>query len=107
MSSLAGDKCISRQPLCSQESRPTVDLRLYEPACATSSLFVASVAQVIAVTSGCLRLRSSFLPDSKMTDTVSFDVGGQVVKVLQSVIRSRPDTLLCTMLDDPSRQDEN
>mmetsp|Transcript_23539 Transcript_23539/g.43342 ORF Transcript_23539/g.43342 Transcript_23539/m.43342 type:complete len:238 (-) Transcript_23539:120-833(-) len=36
--------------------------------------------------------------------TVTFDVGGTVKKVLEHVVRSKPETLLCTLLDDPATQ---
>mmetsp|Transcript_71898 Transcript_71898/g.134434 ORF Transcript_71898/g.134434 Transcript_71898/m.134434 type:complete len:251 (-) Transcript_71898:120-872(-) len=36
--------------------------------------------------------------------TVSFDVGGTIKKVLAQVVRSKPETLLCTLLDDPARK---
>mmetsp|Transcript_43106 Transcript_43106/g.78380 ORF Transcript_43106/g.78380 Transcript_43106/m.78380 type:complete len:246 (-) Transcript_43106:150-887(-) len=38
--------------------------------------------------------------------TVTFDVGGTIKKVLEQVVRSKPDTLLCTLLDDPARKSE-
>mmetsp|Transcript_26180 Transcript_26180/g.61070 ORF Transcript_26180/g.61070 Transcript_26180/m.61070 type:complete len:263 (-) Transcript_26180:44-832(-) len=43
---------------------------------------------------------SSSQPDE---DTVVFNVGGEHFEVLQQMIRSKPDTLLCTMLDDLGR----
>mmetsp|Transcript_58764 Transcript_58764/g.108460 ORF Transcript_58764/g.108460 Transcript_58764/m.108460 type:complete len:236 (+) Transcript_58764:70-777(+) len=36
--------------------------------------------------------------------TVSFDVGGTIKKVLAQVVRSKPETLLCTLLDDPANK---
>ena len=39
--------------------------------------------------------------------TVEFDVGGETFKVLEQTIRAKPDTLLCTMLDDPGRPGPN
>mmetsp|Transcript_72736 Transcript_72736/g.135912 ORF Transcript_72736/g.135912 Transcript_72736/m.135912 type:complete len:237 (+) Transcript_72736:84-794(+) len=35
--------------------------------------------------------------------TVTYDVGGTVKKVFEHVVRSKPETLLCTLLDDPAR----
>jgi len=37
-------------------------------------------------------------------DTVTFDIGGEKYKVLEQTIRAKPETLLCTLLDDPARQ---
>ena len=34
---------------------------------------------------------------------VAFNVGGETFKVLEQTVRAKPDTLLCTMLDDPAR----
>mmetsp|Transcript_10814 Transcript_10814/g.19621 ORF Transcript_10814/g.19621 Transcript_10814/m.19621 type:complete len:243 (-) Transcript_10814:112-840(-) len=42
-----------------------------------------------------------------MAGIVSFNVGGTVSQVLESVIRSRPDTLLCTLLDEPGRKEQS
>ena len=37
-------------------------------------------------------------------DTVTFRVGGEKFEVLQRTIRAKPDTLLCTLLDDPENK---
>mmetsp|Transcript_38647 Transcript_38647/g.86899 ORF Transcript_38647/g.86899 Transcript_38647/m.86899 type:complete len:217 (-) Transcript_38647:12-662(-) len=37
-------------------------------------------------------------------DTVTFRVGAEHFKVLERVVRARPETLLCTLLDDPARK---
>ena len=41
-------------------------------------------------------------PLASAAGTVEFNVGGETFKVLEQTIRAKPDTLLCTMLDDPA-----
>mmetsp|Transcript_33976 Transcript_33976/g.62180 ORF Transcript_33976/g.62180 Transcript_33976/m.62180 type:complete len:234 (+) Transcript_33976:61-762(+) len=36
--------------------------------------------------------------------TATYDVGGTIKKVLENVVRSKPDTLLCTLLDDLGKE---
>mmetsp|Transcript_8657 Transcript_8657/g.15577 ORF Transcript_8657/g.15577 Transcript_8657/m.15577 type:complete len:245 (-) Transcript_8657:7-741(-) len=44
---------------------------------------------------------------SQVSDTVVFNVGGQKYEVLERTIRAKgPETLLCTLLDDPARQEK-
>mmetsp|Transcript_50519 Transcript_50519/g.117946 ORF Transcript_50519/g.117946 Transcript_50519/m.117946 type:complete len:309 (-) Transcript_50519:191-1117(-) len=45
--------------------------------------------------------------DSQSSETVTFDVGGDKYKVLEQTIRAKPDTLLCTLLDDLGRTDKS
>mmetsp|Transcript_9217 Transcript_9217/g.21316 ORF Transcript_9217/g.21316 Transcript_9217/m.21316 type:complete len:238 (-) Transcript_9217:46-759(-) len=40
-------------------------------------------------------------------DLVTFCVGGEHFQVLERVVRAKPDTLLCTLLDDFARQDKS
>mmetsp|Transcript_68415 Transcript_68415/g.127670 ORF Transcript_68415/g.127670 Transcript_68415/m.127670 type:complete len:226 (+) Transcript_68415:65-742(+) len=40
-------------------------------------------------------------------ETIELNIGGQVFQVLEQTLRSKPDTLLCTMLDDPARTDKH
>mmetsp|Transcript_53833 Transcript_53833/g.99513 ORF Transcript_53833/g.99513 Transcript_53833/m.99513 type:complete len:324 (+) Transcript_53833:72-1043(+) len=44
--------------------------------------------------------------ESQSNETVTFDVGGDKYKVLEQTIRAKPDTLLCTLLDDIGRKDK-
>mmetsp|Transcript_8786 Transcript_8786/g.19497 ORF Transcript_8786/g.19497 Transcript_8786/m.19497 type:complete len:246 (-) Transcript_8786:16-753(-) len=45
---------------------------------------------------------------SLVSDTVVFNVGGQKFEVLERTIRAKgPETLLCTLLDDPARHENN
>mmetsp|Transcript_21036 Transcript_21036/g.48291 ORF Transcript_21036/g.48291 Transcript_21036/m.48291 type:complete len:201 (+) Transcript_21036:33-635(+) len=41
-----------------------------------------------------------------MSGTVKFNVGGQIYEMLEQTARAKPDTLLCTLLDDTAREDE-
>ena len=38
-------------------------------------------------------------------DTIVFNVGGEKFEILEQSVRAKPETLLCTLLDDPGRDD--
>mmetsp|Transcript_47718 Transcript_47718/g.87713 ORF Transcript_47718/g.87713 Transcript_47718/m.87713 type:complete len:215 (+) Transcript_47718:54-698(+) len=41
------------------------------------------------------------------SETIDLNIGGQVFQMLEQTIRSKPETLLCTMLDDPARKEKH
>ena len=64
----------------------------------TNHLWPGSSQSVVA-------MASSDASQAVADGIVTFDVGGEQFKVLEQSIRAKPETLLCTLLDDPERSD--